>query len=1152
MLRRRFDLRKIHRREFIKAAATAAAGTYIASELAWPGYGLRLLEPFVLQNPLEYYPERGWEEVYRDQYRFDSSFTFVCAPNDTHNCRLRAYVRNGIIVRIEQAYDVAEYRDNLGNKANAIWNPRGCLKGYTLMRRIYGPYRTRYPAVRRGWKEWVDAGFPTDENGLPPKQYLKRGEDEWLKIPWDQAFTLAGKTLVHLAEKYSGDKGADLLRKQGYPSEMIEAMGGAGTQTMKLRPGMALGGATRLLGMSRFANMLALLDSKVHGATPDKAKGARVWSNYTWHGDLDPGTPMVTGVQTMDPEINDFRNSKFLVFMGKNMVENKMPEAHWWIEIMERGGKIVNISPEYSPASQKADYWIPIRPGTDAALFLGVVKILIDNGWYDREFIRRFTDLPLLVRGDNLKLLRASEVIQGYTLKKLENYVDVQTFPEELRNEWGDFAVWDLSSNGPKPVTRDDVGEWFDKRGLNPAIEGTFNVQTADGRTIEVKTIFQLYKEMAAEYDINTVVEITNVPRDMVERLAKDLATIKPAAIHTGEGTNHYFHCDLKDRVAWLVLALNGNVGKPGANKGHWAGNYKHAVFSVGLLPYVSEDPFNITLDPTVNGNNIKVRVAYKKEEPAYWNYNDRPLIVDTPKYGRKMFTGKTHMPTPTKVEWYVNANHLNNAKWAYNIIANVHPKVEMIIYNDWEWTASCEYADLVFPVQSWVELSQPDMTASCSNPFLQMWKGGIQPMFDNRMDSEVFAGAAAKMSELTGDRRFKDYWQFVLDGRNEVYLQRILDAAPTTKGYRVDEILESDRGWLMMFRTYPRVPGWEQIHESKPFYTKTGRLEFYREEPEFVEYGENLSVFREPIEATPYAPNVIVSTHPWIRPDDYGIPRTLRLDDPGYYDKIQVRNLKMPWREAKATSNPLWEQGYRFYCLTPKTRHRVHSSWSGSDWNLIWDSNFGDPYRRDKRTPGVGEHQLHINPDDAKALGINDGDYVYVDANPNDRPYVGWKQGEFFYKVARLMLRARYNPAYPRGVVMMKHAPWIATHKSVRAHESRSDGLAQYESGGHMGLANLRYGAQQSVTRAYLQPTMMTDSLVRKDLWGWKLGKGYEIDVHAPNTCPKETLVRVTKAENGGLGGVGVWELATKGFSPSGESEEMRRYLQGGYVEVK
>jgi nitrate reductase alpha subunit len=357
-----------------------------------------------------------------------------------------------------------------------------------------------------------------------------------------------------------------------------------------------------------------------------------------------------------------------------------------------------------------------------------------------------------------------------------------------------------------------------------------------------------------------------------------------------------------------------------------------------------------------------------------------------------------------------------------------------------------------------------------------------------------------------------------------------------------VKDLLESDRGWLMMFRTTPRIPGWEQIQESRPFYNKTGRMEFYREEAEFIEYGENLIVHREPVEATPYLPNVIVAVHPAVRPESYQIAANAL--DAG---QRQVRNVKMAWAEVKQTKNPLWEQGYRFYCLTPKTRHRVHSSWGAVDWNVLWDSNSADPFREDKRLPGLGETQINMNPEDAQELGINDGDYVWVDANPADRPYVGWKSDDPLYKVARLKLRVKYNPAYPRGVTMIKHGAFMATHKSVRAHETRKDGLARSADTGYQ--ANLRYGSQQSLTRGWLQPTQMTDSLVRKDMYGQTIGVGYAPDIHSPNTCPKETLVKIQKAEDGAPGGKGTWEPVRSGYMPGNESAPMQQYLGGGFI---
>ena len=299
--------------------------------------------------------------------------------------------------------------------------------------------------------------------------------------------------------------------------------------------------------------------------------------------------------------------------------------------------------------------------------------------------------------------------------------------------------------------------------------------------------------------------------------------------------------------------------------------------------------------------------------------------------------------------------------------------------------------------------------------------------------------------------------------------------------------------------------------------------------------------------EATPYLPNVIVTSNPYIRPENYGITPEMLQREVLDGDMRTIANNKMPWSQVKNTRNPLWKQGFHFYALTPKTRHRAHSQWSVESWHLVWDSNFGDPYRKDKRTVGSGEHQMHINPQAAKDQGIEDGDYVYVDANPADRPYLGATPDDPFFKVARLMLRVKYNPAYPYQIIMIKHSPFMATEKSVKAHESRADGRALSEDTGYQ--ANLRYGSHQSFTRDWAMPMHQTDTLFHKKKVEMAFMFGGETDNHAINTVPKETLVRITKAEAGGLDGEGVWEPATTGRTPDKEDDFMQQYLAGKLI---
>ncbi|HJN58273.1 MAG TPA: molybdopterin-dependent oxidoreductase, partial [Nitrososphaerales archaeon] len=196
---------KVTRRGFVKYTATATAGAVAYTYFGWAESAVKLLEPVSVDNPLEFYPERDWEKVYRDMYSYDSDFNFCCVPNDTHNCRLKAYVKNGIIIRIEQTYAEDKATDLQGNTATPNWHPRGCLKGYTLVRRFYNPHRLKYPMVRKGWLEWANAGFPRNANGEVEEKYKKRGEDDLIRVTWDEAVEYAAKGLMNISSEYVGE-----------------------------------------------------------------------------------------------------------------------------------------------------------------------------------------------------------------------------------------------------------------------------------------------------------------------------------------------------------------------------------------------------------------------------------------------------------------------------------------------------------------------------------------------------------------------------------------------------------------------------------------------------------------------------------------------------------------------------------------------------------------------------------------------------------------------------------------------------------------------------------------------------------------------------------------------------------------------------------
>ncbi len=213
-----------------------------------------------------------------------------------------------------------------------------------------------------------------------------------------------------------------------------------------------------------------------------------------------------------------------------------------------------------------------------------------------------------------------------------------------------------------------------------------------------------------------------------------------------------------------------------------------------------------------------------------------------------------------------------------------------------------------------------------------------------------------------------------------------------------------------------------------------------------------------------------------------------------------------------------------------------------------LWFGPFTDPHRKDKRMPWVGEGYVDINPVDAQKLGLEDGDYVWVDADPEDRPYAGEKiPGSLEYQLARLMLRVRYYWGIPSTVSRSWFHMYGSTYGSVEGHLKNPDKLARNPRTNYQAM--YRFGSHQSATRSWLRPTLMTDSLVRKDTIGPVIGKGFAPDVHCPNGAPRESFVKFTKAEDGGIEGNKLWRPARLGFRPTYENDAVKKFLDGGYV---
>jgi nitrate reductase alpha subunit len=279
-----------------------------------------------------------------------------------------------------------------------------------------------------------------------------------------------------------------------------------------------------------------------------------------------------------------------------------------------------------------------------------------------------------------------------------------------------------------------------------------------------------------------------------------------------------------------------------------------------------------------------------------------------------------------------------------------------------------------------------------------------------------------------------------VREGRTDVYLQRILDNSTNTKGYKIDELeAKAKEGVpaLLMSRTSPKSVGHEQDHDSRPWYTKSGRLEFYRDENEFIEAGENLPVHREPIDSTFYEPNVIVAPkHEAIRPR---APRTTASSA----TTNRARSAARPQRGqdlggGEGVAASAREGRLPFIFHTPKYRHGSHTTPIDTDMIAVSVR----PVRRrlpPRQAHALRHRRLRRHPSVGREGARRRGRRLRVDRlRPSDRPFRGWQQNAKDYKFARCMARARYYPGTPRGVTRMWFNMYGATPGSVEGQATR------------------------------------------------------------------------------------------------------------------
>ncbi len=240
----------------------------------------------------------------------------------------------------------------------------------------------------------------------------------------------------------------------------------------------------------------------------------------------------------------DLDRAGCILFWGYNPVVSRLAHVTATREALRRGAKLVVVDPRRAGLASQADPWLRVRPGTDAALAMAIMGVMIERGWYDDAFVRRWTSGPLLVRTDTGRFLRASDL--------------------DPEGDDGQYVAWDEVA-GESMVVDPVAGGSDIADGDRLALLGAVDVATTGGPVV-YRPSFALLAEECRAMSPATAEAISGVSADDIERAAQILWEHRPVAFYTWSGLEQHSDTTQIIRAINVLYALTGCLDAPGGN----------------------------------------------------------------------------------------------------------------------------------------------------------------------------------------------------------------------------------------------------------------------------------------------------------------------------------------------------------------------------------------------------------------------------------------------------------------------------------------------------------------------------------------------------------------------------------------------------------
>jgi anaerobic selenocysteine-containing dehydrogenase len=527
-----------------------------------------------------------------------------------------------------------------------------CAKGRAAPEIVYHPGRLTYPLRRTRPKGDPDPG--------------------WERIGWDEALNLTAAAMRDVAGRHG-------------PHAVAFTVSSPSTT--------AIGDSNGFI--RRLANAFGTPNANI---TLEICGWGRAFATRYTYG---VGSVGASGGGAMP----DIENSGVLILWGYNPSFTRLSHATAVVAALKRGMRLIVVDPRHVGLANKADLWLRVRPGTDGALALGLANVMIERGWYDRDFIRQWSNGPHLIRADTGLLLTERDL--------------------DPNGDGGHALAWD--SAAARPVPYDTIAGRYEGDSAGLALDGEYRVLTPQGEVL-CHPAFELYRRLCRRYPPETVEAICWIPRAQVEEAARLIWHARPVSYYAWSGHEQHANVTQTARAMSLLYALTGSFDRPGGN----------VLFAAPpAAPIAGEDlPLARRMAPAVG-------LAERPLGPARWGY------VTTRDLYRAILEGR---PYPVRAVIGFGANvllaHADGRHGREALKA-----LPFYAHADLFMNPTAEMADVVLPVASAFEREGLKIGFEISQEaqsLIQLRPAVVPPPGEARADTDIIFDLAGRLGLAT------------------------------------------------------------------------------------------------------------------------------------------------------------------------------------------------------------------------------------------------------------------------------------------------------------------------------------------------------------------------------------------------------------------